>query len=211
MHQTQRRLLELLDDYNLGEMSLREIGRLLGEEHPQKVSHHLQQLEKRGLIVMNKSDSLITKVKNFTPTASSLINVPIIGSANCGPAKLLAEENLTGYLKLSKSIVKYSDIFAIKAEGDSMNKANINGKNIESGDYVLVNGKDKSINHGDYVLAVVDSAANIKRFYKEPGAEQIVLVSESESNYPPIYIHSDDYSDFLINGKVVDVIKPVSF
>ena len=47
--------------------------------------------------------------------------------------------------------------------------------------------------------------ANIKKYVLEKENERILLISESTKNYPPIIIHWDD--DFLINGKVIDVIK----
>ena len=37
--------------------------------------------------------------------------------------------------------------------------------------------------------------------------EQIVLMSESTQFIPPIHIHPDDFNDYLLNGKVLDVIK----
>ena len=36
---------------------------------------------------------------------------------------------------------------------------------------------------------------------------QIVLLSESNKDYPPIYINENDFDDYLANAKVVDVLK----
>src|SRR3989344_6324489 len=64
------------------------------------------------------------------------INVPVVGSANCGPATILANENIEGYLKVSRDQLKDKDgVFALRASGNSLNKANIHGKNIENGDF----------------------------------------------------------------------------
>ena len=54
------------------------------------------------------------------------ISVPLVGSADCGPAELVAEENVEGYLKVSKRILNKMDgVFALRAKGDSMNEAKI--------------------------------------------------------------------------------------
>lgn len=36
---------------------------------------------------------------------------------------------------------------------------------------------------------------------------QIALMSDSSQDYPPIYIHEEDISGYMINGDVVYVIK----
>ena len=50
MHYIQESILKLVDEHNLGVMTLREIGELIGEKYPQKIKHHLDQLEKKQLI-----------------------------------------------------------------------------------------------------------------------------------------------------------------
>ncbi len=63
--------------------------------------------------------------------------------------------------------------------------------------------------NGDIVLSIIDGMANIKRFFLDKANNQVVLVSDSTKEFPPIYIHEDD--DFMINGKVVQVIKKPKF
>ena len=86
-----------------------------------------------------------------------------------------------------------------------MNKAEVKGKKIEDGDYVIVNGVDKDISNNDIVLAIIDSKATIKRFIDDRVHKQIVLKADSSFDYDPIYLHPDD--DFNISGKVVAVVK----
>jgi repressor LexA len=211
MHEIQKNLLSLSRNTNLGDKSLREIGGLIGVNHPQKISHHLMQLEKKGFIVIDRSNGIIKNVNSDDTREYSFINVPIVGSANCGPAQLLAEENLEGHLKISRSMAPSGNIFAIRAQGDSMNKARINGKSIDDGDFVIVDKDRMAPHHGDYVLSIVDDAANIKRFHHDHSTGQLALISESTYKYPPIYIHEDDTDSFMINGTVVDVIKQPKF
>jgi len=207
MHPLQEKILALVDTRNLGQMTLREIGELVGERFPQKIKHHLTQLEKKGLIKTDKYKGSIAKTMSGLIKNTMLISVPIVGAANCGPAEILAETNIQGYLKVSSNILskKRKDIFAIRASGLSMNNAEVNGKKIEDGDYLIVDGLYKNPKNGDIVLSVIDGMANIKKYIKDDENDQIVLMSDSTKDFAPIYIHSDD--DFMVNGKVIQVIK----
>jgi len=40
MHIIQQKILKLAEKQNIDRMNLHEIGRLVGEEHPQKIKHH---------------------------------------------------------------------------------------------------------------------------------------------------------------------------
>ncbi|OGM96728.1 MAG: hypothetical protein A3B86_04830 [Candidatus Yanofskybacteria bacterium RIFCSPHIGHO2_02_FULL_38_22b] len=209
MHTIQKQILKISGRNNLGKMSLRQIGHLIGEgNQPQKIKHHLLQLEKNGLIKINRLEKEIARTRPGTQANSKLISLPILGSANCGPAMIYAEQNIEGYLTISgKLLSKKKDVFAIKTSGYSMNKANINGENIEDGDYAVVDSKYRNVKNGDYVLSVIDGVANIKRYFNDKENKRIILLSESSASFSPIFIHYDDLDGYLINGKVIQVIK----
>lgn len=135
------------------------------------------------------------------------IKIPVVGSANCGPATILAEENISGYLKVSRNDLGRKDgVFALRVEGDSMNKANIGGKNLEEGDYVLIDSDYTNPKNGDFVLSIIDGCANIKKFDKNTKTGEVRLLSESTNPiHKPIHVSSDD--DFMINGKIVSIVK----
>lgn len=205
LHPTQEKLLKIASDHNLGSMPLRAIGDLINEPHPQKIKHHLNQLIKKGLIEYKNSKSLIQKVG--AEKDKELIVIPILGAANCGPATLYADQNIQGYLKVSSKLLRYRQgLFALRADGDSMNRADINGKNIEDGDYVIIDSKINNPNNKDYIVSVIDNVCNIKRYFEDRQNSQIVLVSESTKELPPIFIHPQE-ATYLVNGKVVEVIK----
>ena len=86
-----------------------------------------------------------------------------------------------------------------------MNRAEVNDKRIEDGDYIIVNSGDTDVKTGDVVLAIVDNRATVKKYIDDRANGQIVLVAESSSDYEPIYLHEDD--DFTISAKVIGVIK----
>lgn len=207
MHLLQKGLLEFVNTHDLGTMSLRQIGELFGEKHPQKIKYHLSQLAKRGLIEINPEERTVRKVMPTTGDNSRLVNIPILGSANCGPATIFAQENIQGYLKVSSKIIKPKlGLFALKAQGDSMNKATIDGSNIEEGDYVIIDSERRAPRNRDRVLCVTGGLANIKRFVKDDLNQQVILSSESTVDFPPIVLHPDDV-EFLICGTVTKVIK----
>lgn len=206
MHSIQEKLLKILNSQPLQGQTLRQIGELIGETSPQKIKHHLEQLQERGLIQIDKTKKQIKRVTGDMLTGSSFISVPIIGGANCGPATIFANENIEGYLKLSPSLLKkHNRIFAIRAHGISMNRAQIAGKTIEDGDYLIIDSSDTTPTDGDVILSVIDDMANIKKYVWDEENNQVVLVSQSSRDIPPIYIHADD--SFFINGKVIQVIK----
>ncbi len=86
-----------------------------------------------------------------------------------------------------------------------MNRAEVSGKHIEDGDYVIVDSENKDIHTGEIVLTIIDNKATIKRIIDDRKNGQIVLMSDSSFDYEPIFLHPDD--DFSISGKVICVIK----
>lgn len=209
MHKIQKDILNLANDKNLAKMSLREISNAVGEgDAPQKIKHHLEQLEKKGLLRILKEKGETIKLQGGKSLNSNLIAIPILGSANCGDATIIAEDKIEGYLRVSPKIFNRSkNVFAIKAIGDSMNMAKI-GKDqdsINDGDYVIVDHSIQEPKDGDYIVSVIDGLANIKKYNFRDNT--IILKSESKKDYPPIYIHEDDIGNYTVAGRVVKVIK----
>lgn len=211
MHLVQEKIINLAGSRDLSALTLRKIGDLIGEPgSPQKIKHHLNQLIGKGLLIV-ESDGKIKKAGKGVGK-SGLVSLPILGSANCGQALIFADERIEGYLKLSRGILKkdivdkVDGIFALKAVGNSMNRAEVNGKNIEDGDYLIIDKKG-SISNGDCVVSVIDGAANIKKICFDKKNGRIILLSESSQDFPPIYISEEDSGSYLACGKVVDVLK----
>lgn len=210
MHSIQEKILQKIDQGGLSGMTLRQIGEMVGEKFPQKIKHHINQLEKKGLIKVDKDTKTISRTTSGTNKATGLVSVAIVGTANCGPATIFATENIQGYIKISKNILKKcKNIFAIRAQGLSMNKALVDGKTIEDGDYLIIDTERKTPRTGEIVLSVIDDMANVKRYIWDEKNNQVVLASDSTQNIPPIFIHEDD--SFMINGTVIQVIKSPKF
>lgn len=195
--------------------SLGEIADKMDLSSLSTIHHHLSRLEEEGFILRQVNKPRSIHVSNITPTELLLmkkqgmdsVRVPVLGSANAGPANLLADENVEGYLKVSERVLRNrKKVFALRVQGDSMNNAKMDGKNIEEGDYVLIDPEYKNPRNGDYVLSILDGCANIKKFQINSEKRYIALISEStNSRYKPIYVSSKD--NFMINGKIIDVIK----
>jgi len=208
MHYIQEKLLEAMALQSLNDLTLREIGEIVDEASAQKIKHHLEQLEKRGLVIIDRHARTIRRIDQGLDRKTGIVQVPIFGAANCGPAERAAEQYIEGYLSISSRILpKIKGLFAIRAVGHSMNKANVGGERIEDGDYVLIDGDDREPNNGDYVLSVIGGVANIKKFVVDRKRKHVILTSESTGDFPPIYLDPKDVSDYIINGRVVKVVK----
>lgn len=184
-------------------------------QYPSSAHYHVKKLQEEGYLEResNRPRSIgifadrTVKTPIFKKTGMDAVRIPVLGAANAGPATLFAEENVAGYLKVSRSVLNRRDnVFALRVEGDSMNRSKINGKNLEEGDFVLIDSTYRTPRNGDYVLSVIDDCANLKKFQKDQKSGDVMLISESDNpKHKPIYISSED--DFMINGKIISVIK----
>jgi repressor LexA len=206
MHPVQDKLLKVIENQDISSLTLREIGALINEKLPQTVKHHLSQLERKGFIKIDLIGKRISRTVDTTNSEDILASIPIVGSANCGPFGIYADHNVEGFLKISKRLIKNkTGLFAIQARGNSLNKANIQGKSVESGDFLIVDSENTVPADGDYIVTILDGMANVKKFKFDRKYSRIALISESTQEYTPIFIHEED--GIVINGKVIDVVK----
>jgi len=163
---------------------------------------YLNALEEKGYIERTSEDRGIL-LKGVTN--DNFVQVPVFGSASAGAAAMFADQYVEGYLRVSKRLVKDRNIFAVQVNGTSMNKAVVNSKTIESGDFVLVDGGVKEYKNNDRVLVVIDGLATVKT-YRTVDGKTIALIPEStDKRHKPIFLTDED--DFVINGLVVNVLK----
>lgn len=214
MHIIQEKILNLAKERNLAGLTLRKIGELVdAPDSPQKIKHHLDKLIEKGLLLPSADGKELRPIARGLDKKTQIISLPIIGSANCGEALTFADEQIEGYLKVSLHVLpqgfsaRIKGLYVLKAIGSSMNRASVNGKSIEAGDYVLIDKTVKESHNGDYVVSVIEGLSNIKRFYFDAKNRQIILASESAQDLPPIYIHETDQTEYSVCGRVVDVFK----
>ena len=130
--------------------SIRQIGVALGISSTNGVRAHLQALEKKvisiGVRVPHAGSPRSTGLRRRSARAlHEMVEVPILGRVTAGQP-ILAVENREGALQLDPTLVKSTDTFALRIEGDSM----INAAGIFDGDYVLVRPQ-QSASNGDIV------------------------------------------------------------
>ena len=123
-------------------------------------------------------------------------NVALVGEVACG-TPILAEENITEYISISKSLLGDGNFFALQAKGDSMINAGIN-----DGDLVVIR-QQNTAEEGQIVVALIDNEATLKRFYIDNAKQKIRLHPENDSM-------EDMYFDNIeIQGVVKKVLKDV--
>lgn len=163
---------------------------------------YLNALEEKGYIERTSEDRGIL-LKGVS--GENFVQVPVFGMASAGAAIMFADQYVEGYLRVSKRLVKDRDVFAVQVSGTSMNRARVNGKLIQNGDFVLVDADTKEYKNGDRVLVAIDGLATVKT-YRSVDGKTIALLPESEDKrHQPIFLTPED--NFVINGKVVDVLK----
>ncbi|PKN02503.1 hypothetical protein CVU76_00470 [Candidatus Dojkabacteria bacterium HGW-Dojkabacteria-1] len=206
-HPIQKKIINLLKDQGSVPLRYREIGRRIGERYPQTVKHHINKLLDNNLVIIQNDNLILNKKSTENIHFATL---PYYGLATCGPASIFAEDKIQGYIKISRNFLPKMNIeglYLVKATGNSMNMAKVgaNNRNIEDGDLVVIDPRDKDVQNGDYVLSVIEDFANIKKFTLLEDSSQAALISESTDEYLPIILHEED--NFFAAGKVVDVIK----
>src|SRR5574344_63385 len=145
------------------------------------VQDHIAALQRKGFLSQCQKRSRSIKVlvdeREKEPVAY-VTKVPLLGTVAAGKP-LLCEENLDGYLTLTEPFVKPGkSYFALHVRGSSMINAGI----LEGDLAVIEQGETAS--DGQIVVAVVDDAITLKRFYRE--ATRVRLQPENPS-FQPIY------------------------
>ena len=119
--------------------------------------------------------------------------VPKLGTIAAGKP-LLAEENLDGYVTIAEPFVKPGKTyFALNVRGASMINAGI-----LEGDLAIIE-QSEIADEGQIVVAVVDNAITLKRFYKE---QNRVRLQPENPDFQPLYS-----SDVKIAGIMVGLVR----
>jgi repressor LexA len=157
---------------------------------------HVKALEKKQYIKLNNHRSRTIEVLDQDEEIHSdvaLIDIPVLGNVAAGKP-LFAEENFDGTVKLPSEYLRNGHRhFALHVRGDSMS-----GVGILDGD-IGVFAHQVVAENGDIVVAMVDEAVTLKRFYKEKN--RIKLKAENP-DYPSIFSQ-----DVRILGKLALLMR----
>ncbi len=128
------------------------------------VQDHIIALQKKGYLSQSQKRSRSIRVlsdmrdKEQLPYVSK---VPLLGTVAAGKP-LLCEENIDGYVNLSEPFVRPGkNYFALRVRGLSMINAGI-----LDGDLAVIEQAETAAD-GQIIVAVIDDAITLKRYYKE--------------------------------------------
>ncbi len=142
---------------------------------------HLKAIEKKGFIHCSEHKSRAIEIMKHLDNAEATtsendIRVPIVGTIAAGQP-LLAEENISDHLTISKTITGKGTFFALKVKGDSMID-----EGIFDGDYAIIR-QQPSAENGAIIAALVGNEATLKILKKlSTGIE----LQPANKNYKPI-------------------------
>ncbi|MGP1511991.1 MAG: transcriptional repressor LexA [Treponema sp.] len=128
------------------------------------VQDHISALQKKGFISTEQKRSRSIRIlddKKQSVPKVFIDKIPILGTIAAG-RPLLCEENLNGYVNLSEPFIRPGkNYFALRVRGSSMINAGI-----LEGDLAVIEQASSAVD-GQIVVAVLDDAITLKRFYKE--------------------------------------------
>jgi repressor LexA len=192
----QKSILDFLIDQIKGKgipPTLADVASHFGYKNRATVQQHLQAIEKKGYI--RKSPKLSRGIE-LTLEDKFFVPKPVLGEVAAGNPLTIYPDAIDT-IKLPTIAKMPQDSFLLRVKGDSLKDAYI-----FSGDIVIVNPNLEAKN-GQIVVAILDDAAVVKRFYKK--RSEIELVSENPE-YKPIVIDKK-YPLFKIVGIVVGIYR----
>lgn len=152
---------------------------------------HVKALEKKDVIICDTNRSRAIEVCSGEEK-KEILSIPILGHVAAG-IPLLATDNFDGYISIPSDMLKPGEYFALNVKGDSMINAGI-----LDGDTALIKQKPTAEN-GEIIVAMIDDAVTLKRFYKEKN--RVKLQAENDA-FSPIYTQ-----DIKILGKLVKILR----
>ncbi len=194
LHSKQKALLELLKETIDDPLTMRELQERLGLSSTSGVSHHIQQLEKKGYLKRNPHNPKDYQILGEPEKAITYLN--LYGMAQCGPNGSILDGDPIDRIPIASRLISFptEDAFLVRARGDSM-KPKIN-----EGDLVVARKTEEAQNN-DTVVCVYQSEALIKQFFLK--SNQILLQSLNFSKFPPIIAN---HHDVKVEGVVRGVI-----
>ena len=188
--------------------TVREIAVAVDLASTSAVHHHLEALEREGIIERGGSHSRAITLTSQTALRAGLVGyagstvvpfdgrtLPVIGEiAAGGPIEAYQDSSET--LAVPEAVAANGDAYVLRVRGDSMIDAHIT-----DGDYVVIRPQ-QTAHDGDIVVAQVEeNAVTLKRFFKE---KDRVRLQPANDQYPPQF-----YDTVRIQGKLIGVIRRV--
>lgn len=194
----QRQILDYLKDYIKAHQyapSFEEIAEHFSFSSLATVHEHLTNLERKGYIQRGHNESRAIEMVP-TPGQSGATELPLLGQVAAGePIEAVVDRETIAVP--NDLLPRRGNSYVLRVRGESMIE-----EHIQSGDYVVVHGRETAEN-GEMVIALVDgTSATVKRMYRE--ADGWIRLQPSNQSLAPIRVHEDN---ILIQGVVVGVIR----
>lgn len=192
--------------------SVREIGEEVGLASPSTVKHHLDALERLGLLqrlpgrprALDLRSVISSESSSPHPPTTNVIDIPAImneGETAVAPlvgriaagSPITAEQEIEDYFSLPTRLTGTGQLFVLEVHGDSMVEAAIC-----DGDFVVVRAQADA-EEGEIVAAMLDDEATVKVLSHADGHRWLL---PRNADYSPIL---GDQATIL--GKVVTVIR----
>jgi repressor LexA len=192
----QKELFDFLDGYLATHgyaPTLEEIGRRFNLNSLATVHKHLTNLEQKGLIRRTWNHS--RAIELVPPAKSSgAVELPLLGRVAAGrPIEALESADVVA---VPEEFIRRQNTFVLRVAGSSMV-----GDGILDGDYIVVEERPTAEN-GETVVATIDGAATVKRFYREKGGR--IRLQPANDAIEPIVARERDVE---VRGVVVAVLR----
>lgn len=201
IHPTQQKIINLLKNNIFEGITIREIQRLIGASSPGVVKHHINQLEKKGILRRNPNNAQDYHILEEKPE-EPVVNLNVYSTAQCGPKGLIANNEPVDKIPVATRLLGFpsEQAFIVKAKGSSM-KPKIN-----DGDLVIVKKVIDKFGYDNYnnklVVCVNDEECLIKRVHYDRKTNHVLL--ESLNPDVPPFIAKEN---FWIEGEVKGIFS----
>ncbi|MCB9072832.1 MAG: transcriptional repressor LexA [Bdellovibrionaceae bacterium] len=159
-----------------------------GWTSPGTVQDFLKILQKRGYLT--KDWKTASSIRVLDPEQ----HIPLMGKVAAG--RPLEHNTHDEFIEIPEKMRKAGGDFVLQVQGDSMID-----EGILDGDYVVIK-KSEDATSGDIVVAVIDSGATIKTFFKK---KDYIELHSANPKYKPIVIKEGH--DFRIAGIYCGLIR----
>lgn len=168
--------------------TVREICKDFGIKSTSTAHKYLKDLVSKNYITMGEGTNRSIRLVG----AGSTVSVPVLGTISAGKP-ILAVEDIEEYIPLRYTKGDGRDLFALRVKGESMIEAAI-----LDGDIIIAK-KTPTAYNGEIVVALVESEATVKTFYKEGNYFRL---QPENSSMEPIIV-----SEVAILGRVISVYR----
>lgn len=195
LHAKQSQILEFFKKNKDNDFIINDLYSILDIESPGILYYHLGQLERKGYIKKNPSNSRDYQILDSPEDPITYVNN--YGKAKCGPGGLMLDGSPVGRIPITSTFLKFpaGEAFIVEAEGDSMEPK------IYEGNMVIARKQSKP-NSGDIIVCAHHGEVKIKQ-YVEIGDRKVLHSLNKE--HPLIEIQEDD--EFTVEGVVKNVLS----